>query len=91
MIYLYIYLIIINITAFALFGADKIKAKRKNRRIPESVLLFSGFNGGALGGMLGMLLFRHKTKKPKFKLLMPLFLVIQAAIAFCIYKGIITF
>lgn len=92
MLYFYVYLIIINIIAFALFWIDKIKAKRNLWRIPEKVLLGFGFIGGALGGILAMGIFRHKTKKPKFIITMPVFLIIHlAAIAFCIYKGIITF
>lgn len=89
--YLYSYYIIINVFAFALFGADKFRAKAKDWRVPESVLLFFGFIGGALGNLLAMFVFRHKTHKLKFALLLPLFLVLQGAVALCLYKGIITF
>ncbi len=60
-----IYLIVlaaISLIAFILYGADKSKAKRGAWRIPEKVLLCFSFFGGAVGGLLGMLLFRHKTK-----------------------------
>ncbi len=65
MIALYVYLIVlgaVSLLAFAFYGADKAKAKRKQWRIPEKVLLALSFFGGAAGGTLGMLLFRHKTK-----------------------------
>lgn len=61
-----IYLIalaVMSLVTFALYGADKSKAKRGVRRIPERTLLcFSFFFLGALGGLLGMEVFRHKTK-----------------------------
>ena len=48
-----------NIWAFALFGADKSNAKRKQRRIKESKLMKVCFFGGATGGIIGMNVFRH--------------------------------
>ena len=56
-----IYLLLMNIWAFALFGADKSNAKRKQRRIKESKLMKVCFFGGATGGIIGMNVFRHKT------------------------------
>lgn len=58
--------IILSIITFAYYGVDKSKAKRSEMRIPERTLLCLSFFGGALGGLLGMQLFRHKTKKPRF-------------------------
>ena len=49
-----IYLLLMNIWAFALFGADKSNAKRKQRRIKESKLMKVCFFGGATGGIIGM-------------------------------------
>ena len=46
-----------------LYGADKYKAKKRRWRIPEGFLLAMGFCGGAAGALLGMAIFRHKTKK----------------------------
>ena len=60
-----IYLLLMNIWAFALFGADKSNAKRKQRRIKESKLMKVCFFGGATGGIIGMNVFRHKTLKKK--------------------------
>ena len=72
-----IYLIIINVIAFILYGLDKYKAIKKEWRIPESLLLTISFLGGSIGSILGMLTFRHKTNKMKFKLLNTLFLLIH--------------
>lgn len=71
------YLITINIISLVLMGIDKINAIHNKRRIPEKVLLFVSFIGGSIGGILGMILFHHKTKKIKFIILYPLFLIIN--------------
>ncbi len=71
----------ISIVAFILYGADKAKAKRNAWRIPEKVLLGFSFLGGAVGGILGMLLFRHKTKHWYFWVVNILGLAWQAALA----------
>lgn len=57
-----ILLAVISAVAFVLYGADKGRAKRGAWRIPEKVLLGFSFFGGAPGGLLGMLAFRHKTR-----------------------------
>jgi len=70
------YLIIINILTFIFYGIDKLFAVYKKRRISEKTLLLFSFLGGCFGGLLGMYLFHHKTKKSKFKILMPIFILI---------------
>lgn len=62
------YLISINVIAFILCLVDKIKAIKGWYRISEGCLLFLSIVGGCFGMVLGMKLFRHKTKKTKFKL-----------------------
>lgn len=62
MIYFGIFLAAVSLAAFILYGADKSKARRGAWRIPEKVLLSLSFFGGAAGGLLGMVLFRHKTR-----------------------------
>lgn len=74
------FLLIMNLLAFCLMAQDKHRAVRGAWRIPERTLLLSGFFGGSLGGLLGMLLFRHKTKHRKFTVLMPLFLALHIAL-----------
>lgn len=66
-----IYLVMAGMMTFAMFGADKYKAVKNKRRIPESSLIMACFLGGAFGGMAGMYLFRHKTRHLKFRLLVP--------------------
>ena len=59
-------ILILSIIEAALMGYDKQQSKVNGWRIPEKVLLGLGIAGGALGGLLGMRLFRHKTKKTYF-------------------------
>ncbi len=83
-----IYLIIVNMITFACFGADKRKAANHRWRIRESTLMGLCAVGGSIGGMAGMYLFRHKTRKPLFFLGIPLIIVIQVVLAVFVYHYI---
>ena len=87
MIFLGIFLIIINIIAFFLMYTDKKRAKNKKWRIRESTLFITAIAGGSIGSILGMYTFRHKTKHTSFVVGMPLILVAQilVALAICFY------
>ena len=80
-----IYLLFINLVAFYLYGNDKRRAKKGRWRIPENTLLLIALIGGSIGALLGMKVFRHKTKHWKFKILVPLFLILQVALAVYLY------
>jgi uncharacterized membrane protein YsdA (DUF1294 family) len=56
-------LLVISVLTFIVYGLDKHAAKAKTWRTPERRLLLFGFVGGAAGGLLGMLIFHHKTRK----------------------------
>lgn len=71
------YLEIVNLLAFAAMGIDKAKAKAGRWRIPEATLMGLAAVGGSIGAMAGMYLFRHKTRKPKFKYGLPAILAFQ--------------
>lgn len=73
---MYIYLIVINILTFLTFGIDKKKAILNEKRVSENTLLIICFLGGILGGLLGMMIFHHKTRKLKFLIIMPLIMLI---------------
>ena len=70
------YLLIVNILAFALYGIDKRKAKKKRFRIPERTLLWMARIGGGIGSWMGIMSFHHKTKHTKFKVVVPMWTVI---------------
>lgn len=74
---LFIYLLIINAAAFLLMLADKHRARKKAWRIPEATLLTAAAIGGSIGAILGMYIFRHKTRHPKFSVGLPLILSAQ--------------
>ena len=58
-----IYLVVLTVITFFAYGIDKLKAKTGGFRIPEKILLILGFIGGGAGGILGMQIFNHKTRK----------------------------
>lgn len=87
---LYIYLIVVNLITFFLYGADKSKARRHAWRIPEKVLLGAAVIGGSLGALVGMRFFHHKTRKPLFYIGVPMIIIAQIALAlWCGYTGTI--
>jgi len=77
-----IYLIVINVVTFFLYGIDKWKAKRSKWRISEATLLGLAVIGGSIGAWLGMKVWHHKTMHKKFKYGLPLILIVQIAIVF---------
>ena len=66
----------LNAVSFTLYGLDKFKAKQQRWRISEQTLLMAAFFG-PVGAWLGMQRFRHKTQKPLFRTLVPLFIGIH--------------
>lgn len=71
------YLVIINIGAFILYGADKRKARRGKWRVSEATLIWIAILGGSLGAYLGMKYWHHKTQHKKFRYGLPAILIIQ--------------
>lgn len=76
-----LYLLAVNLLAFAAFGLDKRRAVRGKWRIPERTLLLLAAFGGSIGALLGMRLFHHKTRKKKFAAGIPAILFLQIAAA----------
>lgn len=70
------YLLIINLIAFVLYGIDKKRAIRNEFRIRERTFLWLARLGGGIGSWLGLKLFRHKTKHTKFRIVVPLWMII---------------
>ena len=84
-----IYALIINLIAFTVCGIDKSRSKKRGEwRIPEKTLFLLAILGGSLGMLLGMCIFRHKTKHWYFKIGIPAILLAQVAIVvFAIYQN----
>lgn len=75
-----------NIIVFGIFGADKWKASHSKWRISERTLILICFFMGSVGGILGMYVWRHKTRRMKFKILTPLAFLCNAAVLWVIGK-----
>jgi uncharacterized membrane protein YsdA (DUF1294 family) len=77
-----------SVWAFILFGFDKWRAGRSGaRRIPESSLLLASAFGGWPGGLLGIVLFRHKSAKPSFLFKFTLAFLVWAALVAGAWKA----
>ena len=74
------YLSVINFTTWAAYGLDKGRAKSGKWRIPERTLLLLALIGGSLGALAGMIMFRHKTRKAKFFVSVPVMFVVHCVI-----------
>lgn len=68
-------------------GIDKLKAKKRAFRIPEATLFTLALMGGSVGSILGMYLFRHKTKHKTFTIGMPAILLIQVILVLFLLIG----
>lgn len=77
---LIIYVIVVNVAAFLMYGIDKWNARKGLWRISEKTLLGIAAVGGSVGAYAAMQMFRHKTKKPKFYIGVPLIFAIQIGI-----------
>lgn len=91
MLYIYAaYLLVMNLVTLVFMYADKRFAQRGQWRIPEKTLFLLAGLGGSLGGVLGMRLFRHKTKHMTFVIGFPFLLFVHIVLtAFLFYAGIL--
>ena len=79
---LVIYLLAINVLAFAVYGWDKARSKVQGaRRVPEKTLFLLAILGGSVGAILGMRVWHHKTRHWYFKYGLPAILLAQLALA----------
>lgn len=87
-----LYLLVINLVTFLLYGIDKWKAKKAKWRVPEATLLTFAALGGSIGAWLGMKVWHHKTLHKKFKYGVPAIILLQLALVFELYReGILKF
>lgn len=80
------YIALSNLTAFLAYGIDKRRARQHKWRIPERNLLGLALIGGSAGALAGMYLFRHKTRKMKFVIGIPVILAVQLILLYCMTK-----
>ena len=87
----YIYLTAINVLATVITCADKLAAIKKLSRVPEKSLILLAAVGGSAGVLFSMILCRHKIRKPKFMVGVPLILVAElGAILYLVKIGVIS-
>lgn len=79
-------LVVLNAASFAMFGIDKRRARRGDRRISERALLLSGLVSGTIGAWAGVFAFRHKTRKPSFLLPLAAATVIDLAVVWVLVR-----
>ena len=79
-----IYLIVMNFAGLITMCVDKYRATSRQWRLSEKLLLGIAVFGGSIGSILGMIMFRHKTKHIQFIVGMPLILAAQIVIAILI-------
>ena len=76
--YFIILFLIVNLVVFAMYGIDKWKAIHHKWRIPEATLIGVAFFG-VVGALLGMIVFHHKIRKPKFYISVPFIMILEVA------------
>ncbi|MCR4793487.1 MAG: DUF1294 domain-containing protein [Lachnospiraceae bacterium] len=72
--------LLVNLAVFGMYGLDKKKAISGEWRISERNLIGAAVMG-APGALFGMIVFRHKIRKPKFYIGVPVILILEIAIA----------
>ena len=78
---LLVWLAVINLLTFIVYGADKRRARKGKWRVPEKTLFLLPLLGGSIGALLGMRVFHHKTKHWYFVWGIPAILLAQIALA----------
>lgn len=81
-----LWLLLINVLTLAMYGADKMAARRAMRRVPEATLLVFGLIGGWPGAIIGQQLFRHKTQKQPFKTYFIVSVIVSISAMVAVYQ-----
>lgn len=85
--FLAIWLVAINLVAWAVCGLDKARARRGAWRVREAHLLALAFVGGSAGTSLAMWMFRHKTSKRSFRRSIYLIIGLQALVVIALWRN----
>ena len=81
-------ILLIELAVFIIYGVDKLKAKKGSFRIPEATLIIAALFG-PVGAFLGMHIWHHKTRKPKFFITVPVFLVIRVILVILVCRRVL--
>ncbi|MBN1123549.1 MAG: DUF1294 domain-containing protein [Sedimentisphaerales bacterium] len=77
---LWAYLISVSFVTFGAYGYDKRQSRKGRGRIPEAVLHILALAGGTPGAAIGQFVFRHKTRKLRFRVVFFLIVLLQLGI-----------
>jgi uncharacterized membrane protein YsdA (DUF1294 family) len=80
------YYLLINLITLIIWGFDKFRAKFQQWRVPEKTLYGLIMLGGGIGALAGIIAFRHKTRKPQFKIAAIVSIVVHLFIFFYLLK-----
>ena len=83
---LYAYLLSISVTTFLFYGYDKRQSLKNSWRVPEAVLHMLALSGGTPGAFVGQILFRHKTRKLRFKTVFVVIVCLQALLGYLCWQ-----
>ena len=75
-----VYIALMSVVLLVMMKADKERARRNQYRISERTLWVMALLGGAIGGVIGMQLFRHKTKHLSFRFGFPLLALLDVSV-----------
>lgn len=78
-----------NVITFFLMAIDKYKSIHGKWRISEQALLTTAFAMGGIGSISGAIIFHHKTKKWKFRILLPVALIFNVSAVFLVWYYIL--
>lgn len=87
--YFFVYLAVISFLSIVITCLDKYKASHHRWRVRESTLLIFSALGGSIAMYITMHIIRHKTRKLKFMLGIPLIIILQAAAVWAVYTYVL--
>jgi uncharacterized membrane protein YsdA (DUF1294 family) len=73
-------LAVMSLITFVAYGFDKRRAQNDGRRVPEKTLHLMALFGGWPGALMGQRVFRHKTQKLSFRIVLWLCVALHLAI-----------
>lgn len=71
------FFILVNVLSYLIMHVDKNNSRNGRKRISEASLLSMAFIGGSIGVLVAMYMLHHKTRKNKFRIGVPVILVLQ--------------
>jgi len=80
------YYMIINFMTFLVWGYDKFRATTQQWRVPEKSLFLLILLGGGAGALIGMTTFRHKTRKPQFKIISIVSITVHLILFYYVFR-----